>query len=94
MTEFRIFETERFQKDLGERLGSRAGKTAAKLKSHIYPQLRRQPYFGKNIRKLRDYKPETWRYRVEDYRFFYEIDEEKKIVFMISAGLRSEAYRT
>jgi len=94
LTEFRIFETERFQKDLEERLGSRAGKMAAKLKSHVYPQLRRQPYFGKNIRKLRSYQPETWRYRVGDFRFFYEINEEKKIVFMIAAGLRSGAYRT
>jgi mRNA interferase RelE/StbE len=44
------------------------------------------------IRKLKDYKPETWRYRIGDYRFFYEIDDKRKIVFMIAADLRSRSY--
>ncbi len=63
-----------------------------KLTAYIYPQLREQPYYGRNIKKLKGYKPETWRYRVGDYRFFYTINQRKKIVFMLTADLRGEAY--
>ena len=44
------------------------------------------------IKKLRNYKPDTWRYRIGDYRFFYEIDDKEKIVFMIAADNRGDAY--
>lgn len=27
----------------------------------VYPRLKEQPYFGKNIRKHRGYKPGSWR---------------------------------
>jgi mRNA interferase RelE/StbE len=58
----------------------------------VYPQLREYPHFGPNIRKLKGFHPETWRYRIGAWRFFYEIDEEEKIVFMIAAHHRSVAY--
>lgn len=92
MGDFRVFETDQFQEDLGEIFGARGGKITAKLQTLVYPQLRQQPYFGKNIRKLKGYSPETWRYRVGDYRFFYEIDDKKRIVFMIAAALRAKSY--
>ena len=94
MSEYRVFETKQFLSDLESRLGPRREKVVARLHDDVYPQLRTQPFFGRNIKKLKGYKPETWRYRVGDFRFFYEINEEKKIVFMIAAGLRSGAYRT
>ena len=72
--------------------GARRSKIAGKLESYVYPQLRQQPYFGKNIRKLKGYSPETWRYRVGDYRFFYEVDDKRRIVFMIAASLRAKSY--
>jgi len=65
---------------------------AEKMRTYVYPQLREQPYYGSNIKKLKDYNPETWRYRVGDYRFFYEIDAAKKVVFMVSADHRRNAY--
>ena len=92
LPEFRIFETEQFQADLEKDLGGRKEKIARKLRDHVYPQLRQQPYFGKNIRKLRGYKPETWRYRIGGYRFFYEVDDKQKIVFMIAADTRQTGY--
>ena len=92
MSDYRIFETAQFQDDLGKIVSLRKPKIAVKLRTYVYPQLRLQPYFGKNIRKLKDYKPETWRYRIGDYRFFYEIDDKRKIVFMIAADLRSRSY--
>ncbi len=88
MSEYRIFETEQFRKDLDGKLGPRREKLTKKLREYVYPQLRTQPYFGKNIRKLRGYKPETWRYRIGPHRFFYEVDEEEKIVFMVAAETR------
>lgn len=92
MSEYRIFETEQFQEDLQRNLGPRQEKLTKKLQEYVYPKLRAQPYFGKNIRKLRGYKPETWRYRIGPHRFFYEVDEEKKIVFMIAAETRQRSY--
>ena len=92
LSEFRIFETDRFQDDLRKYSGSPQEKVVKKLRLFVYPQLRQQPYFGKNIKKLRGYQPETWRYRIGDYRFFYEIDDRKKIIFMIAADLRSGSY--
>lgn len=92
MSDFRIFETDQFQEDLGKIFGGRKGKIVGKLEKYVYPQLKQQPYFGKNIKKLKGYAPETWRYRIGNYRFFYEIDDKKKTVFMIAAGLRAKSY--
>ena len=92
LSEYRIFETEQFQEDLQRKLGPRRERLTEKLRGHVYPKLKIKPYFGKNIRKLRGYKPETWRLRIGPYRFFYEIDEEEKIVFMIAAETRQSGY--
>jgi len=54
--------------------------------------LRDQPYFGANIKKLKAFKPETWRYRIGSYRFFYIVDDKEKIVFMVAADTRQQSY--
>jgi mRNA interferase RelE/StbE len=90
--EYRIFETEQFQSDLWSNLGPRREKVIARLLDDVYPQLRAQPYFGRNIKKLKGYKPETWRYRIGGFRLFYEIDDAGKIVFMIAADARQKSY--
>jgi mRNA interferase RelE/StbE len=92
LTNFRIFETSQFLENLEDEFGNQKERIKLKLAGYVYPQLRQQPYFGKNIKKLRDYTPETWRYRIGGYRFFYEIDDRRKIVFMISADNRADAY--
>lgn len=92
MSDYRIFETNQYQEDLEKNLVTRKEKIIQKLLLFVYPQLRQQPYFGKNIKKLKGYKPETWRYRIGDYRFFYEIDEKTKIIFMIAADARKTSY--
>ena len=93
MVRFRIFETEQFIQDLDRDFGSQRERVRKKLSEYVYPQLMNNPYFGKNIKKLKNYKPETWRYRVGNYRFFYEIDERERIVYMIVAELRKDSYR-
>lgn len=92
MNNFKVFETNQFPRDLKQDFSGQQERIKIKLDGYVYPQLRQNPYFGKNIKKLTDYKPETWRYRIGNFRFFYEIDEQKKIVFMISADNRSGAY--
>jgi mRNA interferase RelE/StbE len=93
LTNYRIFETNRFQKDLILITKSGEAKLSEKLKAYVYPQLKTHPHFGSNIKKLKNYTPPTWRYRIGSWRFFYEIDEQEKIVFMIGAHHRSRAYR-
>lgn len=89
---FRVFETEQFQEDL--RQIARAGhpKVVDKLRQVVYPQLRDHQRFGPHVRKLRAYEPETWRFRIGSWRFFYEVDDEERIVFMTAASHRGSAY--
>jgi len=92
LSEYRIFETDPFRGDLTAiaRYGQR--RVLAKLRQIVYPQLKDRPHFGANIRKLRNTDPPTWRYRIGAWRFFYEIDEDEKIVFMTAAAHRGSAY--
>ncbi len=92
MTDYRIFETTQFDKDL--RALARAGRPGIvkKLNDVVYPQLRLHPHFGPHIRRLRGQVPDVWRYRIGAWRFFYEIDEEDGTVSMIAAAHRGSAY--
>jgi len=92
LNKYRIFETKQFQKDLEQIAQSGHRKVAKKLRDFVYPQLRRHPHFGPNIKKLKDFTPDTWRYRIGAWRFFYEIDEEEKVTSMAAASHRSSAY--
>ena len=90
---YRIFETRQFLRDLS-RLGPAAEKRLeAKLRQHVYPVLRGNPHFGPNIKRLKNWEPPTWRYRVGNWRFFYEIDEQDRVVSMTVADHRRQAYR-
>ncbi len=90
---FRIFETDEFRENLNRDFSGGQERIKAKLCAYVYPQLRKNPYIGKNIKKLFNYKPETWRYRIGSRRFFYSIDDKKKIVFMIAYDTRQNAYK-
>lgn len=92
MDNFRIFETNRFLNDLEQDFAGQQERIKRKLATYIYPQLKQNPYFGKNIKKLTNYQPETWRYRIGSYRFFYEIDKQEKVIFMLTADSRQNAY--
>jgi len=92
LSEFRIFETAQFQDDLERITAARREKIELRLRALVYPQLRDQPYFGTNIKKLKGFKPETWRYRIGPYRFFFQVDDKEKIVFMVAAETRQQSY--
>ena len=88
MNKFKIFETNQFLKGLEQDFSGQQERIKIKLVNYVYSQLKQNPYFGKNIKKLVNYNPDTWRYRIGNYRYFYEIDDGNKIVFMISADNR------
>jgi mRNA interferase RelE/StbE len=92
LTSYRIFETEQFQEDLKQIAFSGRQKIAQKLIDFVYPQLRSHPHFGPHIKKLKAFEPETWRFRIGAWRFFYGIDDKEKIVYMVAASHRSSAY--
>ena len=92
MAKFRIFETQQFLQDLEQDFSGQQERIVNKLNDYVYVQLRQNPYFGKNIKKLKGYTPDTWRYRIGNYRFFYEVDESQKMVFMTAADKRKDAY--
>lgn len=92
MPDYRVFETTHFQKDLAEISRNALSKVEKKLQEYVYPQLKKEPHYGPNIKKLKGWLPPTWRYRIADWRFFYEINEKEKIVFMTAASHRKEAY--
>lgn len=90
---YRIYETRQFLRDIARQSKVRQARLETKLRSYVYPFPLRDPYIGPNIKRLKDWDPPTWRYRVGDWRFFYEINEEKRIVFMIACKHRKEAFR-
>jgi mRNA interferase RelE/StbE len=90
---FQIFETQDYLDHLEELLGNKQEAFNKKLHYYVYPQLRNQPYFGKNIKKLKAFPHPTWRYRVGDIRLFYQIDSNGNVVLMTAAMLRKDAYR-
>jgi mRNA interferase RelE/StbE len=92
LNEYRIFETKQFARDLREISKAGHASLAQKLRGTVYPQLRQHPRFGPHIRKLKVYTPDTWRYRIGAWRFFYEIDDEERTVFMTAASHRGSAY--
>ncbi|MBN2381324.1 type II toxin-antitoxin system RelE/ParE family toxin [bacterium] len=92
MNDYRIFETAEFTKSIAKLSPAHNEFLSKKLKEYVYPQLRNEPYWGKNIKKLRGYSPETWRYRIGHLRLFYIIDKGTKIVYILSIDLRKDAY--
>jgi len=90
---YQLFETRQFLSDLQRLDPSVRSQIEKKLRGYVYPQLRQEPHVGSNIRKLKEWSPETWRYRIGDWRFFYEIRDNEKRVTMTTLSHRREAYR-
>ena len=91
--DFKIFETDEFQKRLGQLTLIDSRFLQRKLIEYVYPQLRKDPFFGLNVKKLKGYNPETWRYRIGRFRVFYLIDPTEQIVSILSVDNRRDAYK-
>ncbi len=90
---YELFETNEFQKSIDKLQKKEATNIRKKLDSSVYPQLKEEPHFGANIKKLRGYSPETWRYRIGNYRVFYSLDEDDHLVLLLVVENRKDAYR-
>ena len=93
MSDYRIFETDEFTKKLGKIARSHRTIIESKLHTYAYPQLKTAPCYGPNIKKLKGYNPETWRYRIGNYRIFYFVDESEKIIYILTIDQRKDAYK-
>jgi len=92
LNQYRIFETDNFIRAIEKIRGRDKLFIENKLKGKAYPQLRVEPYYGNNIKKLKNFHPGTWRYRIGNYRVFYEINRNEKIVNIIGISTRQNAY--
>jgi len=85
---YKIAETKEFQKNI-KKLDS---KIYIKIKNIVYPQLKSNPFFGTNIKKLKGELEGVYRYRIGNYRLFYIIEDEKVLVIVTSISHRQSAY--
>jgi mRNA interferase RelE/StbE len=93
LNNYRVFETDEFRSNLDRLDSDQKRFVESKLKKYVYPQIKEQPYYGTNIKKLQGYAPETWRYRIGPFRLFYGIDEHKRIVSIVTIDYRKDAYK-
>jgi len=93
LDKYKIFETDEFLKKIRKFSRQDANFVQKKLNEYVYPQIKMEPFLGHNIKKLRDYDPPIWRYRIGKFRVFYFIDSEERIVYILSVHLRRNAYK-
>jgi len=58
------------------------------LQKYIYPELIKEPKYGRNIRKLLIDDNEIWRYNMGIFRIFYTVDDEDSIIFILTLDVR------
>ena len=88
MSDFQIAETKNFLK----KKEKMSPKLYEKIKNIVYPQLKSNPYFGVNIKKLKGKFEGYYRYRIGSYRVFYLIENEKVLVIVTDFKHRQSAY--
>ena len=87
--DFQIAETRTFEK-LKNKMDS---KLYIKIRDIVYPQLRSNPFYGSNIKKLKGEFEGYYRYRIGNYRLFYLIDNEQVLVVIVDLKHRQNAYK-
>ncbi|MBA1421606.1 MAG: type II toxin-antitoxin system RelE/ParE family toxin [Epsilonproteobacteria bacterium] len=88
MSKYQIAETKTFLK-LKTTIDK---KLYSKIENFVYPQLRENPYYGTNIKKLKGQLEGYYRYRIGNYILFYLIEDEKLIIAVIDFKHRQQAY--
>lgn len=89
-TSYHIAETETYQRKIAK---SEYRNCYQRALDRLYPQLRKNPFSGPNIRRLKGDLGSIYRYRIGDYRFFYTIDSGKGIVYLLDLDNRKDAYK-
>ena len=90
MNEFQIAETDTFVSKLSD---PKFSKVYKKISDYVYPQLRENPFFGSNIKKLKGDFEGLYRYRVGNYRIFYKIENNQVLVIILDIDDRKDAYK-
>ena len=90
---YRIFETNEFLKKIARISNPDKIFIQNKIKTYIYPQLKQEPHYGINIKKLVNFNPATWRYRIGKFRLFYIINDDDKIIYILTIDNRKDAYK-
>lgn len=93
LSDFRIFETDEFLKKLKKLASHDATFLRRKLDTFIYPQIKSEPFWGNNIKKLKGYSPDTWRYRIGKFRLFYIINQDEQIISILTIDNRKDVYK-
>lgn len=89
---YRLLLTEEFEKELRKITNRDRLAIEKKILEYLAPQIKQEPHNGPNVKKLKNYNPETWRYRIGRYRLFYTIDENELLVSFVSIDQRKDAY--
>ena len=92
MNKYRVFETDEFLKRIEKLNPPNKSFIKKKLSSYVYPQIKLEPFFGRNIKKLKGYVPDPWRYRIGRFRVFYTMDQEEEIIYILTIDHRKDAY--
>ena len=87
---YRIAESSTFVKRITLKENA---KRYGKIRRIIYPVLRRNPYQGPNIKRLKENFAGILRYRIGDFRLFYTVSEKDKTVFILDFRRRKDIYR-
>jgi mRNA interferase RelE/StbE len=88
LSKYQIAETKTFEK-VKKKIDK---KLYLKIKNFVYPQLRENPFYGSNIKKLKDNLEGYYRYKIGNYRLFYLIKDDKLIVAIVDFRHRQQAY--
>ena len=89
-TDFKIAETDTFTKKIEK---SEFKAIYNKIVNYVYPQLKKNPFYGPNIKKLKGEFSNIYRYRTGQYRLFYTIESDTIIVFIMDIVHRKDSYK-
>ena len=87
---FNIAETKHFKEKIK---WNNYNKFYKKIYNFIYPQLKENPYFWPNIKKLKWNYKNVYRYRIWKFRLFYVIKKSEIIVIMTDIQQRKDSYK-
>jgi mRNA interferase RelE/StbE len=87
---YKIAETDTFSRNIAK---SEFRQLSQKLKNYVYPQLKENPYFGLNVKKLKGEYEGVYRYRIGTVRVFYLIDDSSRTVFLLDVQKRKDSYK-
>ena len=90
MNKYRIAETDTFSSKISV---SKYNKIYKKILDYVYPQIRDNPFFGSNIKKLKGDFEGIYRYRIGNYRLFYKIESGLVLIIILDIDDRKDAYK-